>query len=83
MRCLDELANDLVVKVLDVRPGDALALILLLLLLQDELDKQLLQLLVAVVDAELKNMKMLLIVHAHATQFLTCSKEFFSKISKP
>lgn len=34
-------------------PGDALALVLLLLLLQDELDEQLLQLLVAVVDAEL------------------------------
>lgn len=34
-------------------PGDALALVLLLLLLQDEPDEQLLQLLVAVVDAEL------------------------------
>lgn len=34
-------------------PGDALPLVLLLLLLQDELDEQLLQLLVAVVDAEL------------------------------
>ena len=34
-------------------PGDALPLVLLLLLLQHQLDEQLLQLLVAVVDAEL------------------------------
>ena len=34
-------------------PGDALSLVLLLLLLQHQLDEQLLQLLVAVVDAEL------------------------------
>ena len=34
-------------------PGDALSLVLLLLLLQHQLDEQLLQLLVAVVDTEL------------------------------
>lgn len=34
-------------------PGDALPLVLLLLLLQHQLDEQLLQLLIAVVDAEL------------------------------
>ena len=36
-----------------VLPGDALPLVLLLFLLQDQLDKELLQLLVAVIDAEL------------------------------
>lgn len=36
-----------------VLPGDALPLVLLLLLLQHELNEELLQLLVAVVDAEL------------------------------
>ena len=34
-------------------PGDPLPLVLLLLLLQNQLDKELLQLLVAVIDAEL------------------------------
>ena len=43
----------LVVEVVDVDPLDALALVLLLLLLEHELDEELLQLLVAVVDAEL------------------------------
>ncbi len=43
----------LVVEVVDVDPFDALPLVFVLLLLQDELDEQLLELLVAVVDAEL------------------------------
>ena len=44
----------LVVEVVDVHPFDALPLVLLLLLLQHQLDEQLLQLFVAVVDAELR-----------------------------
>ena len=45
--------NHLIVEVLHVDPLNPLPLILLLLLLQHELDEQLLQFLVAVVDAEL------------------------------
>ena len=50
---VDQLADDHVVEVVDVLPLDPLPLVLLLLLLQHQLDEQLLQLLVAVVDAEL------------------------------
>ena len=46
--------TDLIVEVLNVDPLDALAFVLLLLLLQHELDEELLQALVAVVDAELE-----------------------------
>ena len=48
-----QLADDHVVEVVNVLPLDALPLVLLLLLLQHQLDEDLLQLLVAVVDAEL------------------------------
>ena len=53
MRLVDELADDLVVEVFDGDPVDPLLPVLLLLLLQDQLNEQLLQLLVAVVDAKL------------------------------
>ena len=53
VRLVDQLADDHVVKVVDVLPLDPLPLVLLLLLLQHQLDEQLLQLLIAVVDAEL------------------------------
>ena len=53
MSSLNEVANDNVVEVLDGLPLDALAQVLLLLLLQRQLDEQLLQLLVTEVDAEL------------------------------
>ena len=53
VRLVDRLADDHVVEVVDVLPLDSLPLVLLLLLLQHQLDEQLLQLLVAVVDAEL------------------------------
>jgi len=41
----------LIVEVVNVHPFNALALILFLLLLQHQLDEELLQLLVAVIDA--------------------------------
>ena len=53
VRLVDQLADDHVVEVVDVLPLDPLPLVLLLLLLQHQLDEQLLELLVAVVDAEL------------------------------
>ena len=53
VRLIDQLADDHVVEVVDVLPLDPLPLVLLLLLLQHQLDEQLLELLVAVVDAEL------------------------------
>jgi hypothetical protein len=52
-RRFNQLANDRVVKVVDVSPRNALANIVVLLLLQCQLDEQLLQLLVAVVDEKL------------------------------
>ena len=52
-RLVDEVDHHLVVKVGDRLPRHALALVLLLLRLERELDEDLLQLLVAVVDAEL------------------------------
>lgn len=51
VRRLDQVADDLIVEVLDVGPRDAFSLVFLLLLFQHELDEQLLQLFVAVVDA--------------------------------
>ena len=53
VRLVYQLADDHVVEVVYVLPLDALPLVLLLLLLQHQLDEDLLQLLVAVVDAEL------------------------------
>ena len=53
VRLVDQVADDHVVEVVDVLPLDPLPLVLLLLLLQHQLDEQLLQFLVAVVDAEL------------------------------
>ena len=53
VRLVNQLADDHVVEVVDVLPLDPLPLVLLLLLLQHQLDEELLQLLVAVVDAEL------------------------------
>lgn len=50
---LDQIDDDLVVEVVDVLPLDALALVLLLLLLENQFNEQLLQLLVTVVDAQL------------------------------
>lgn len=47
---LDQVDDDLVVKVVDVLPLDALALVLLLLLLENQFNEQLLQLLVTVVN---------------------------------
>lgn len=53
MLLLDEVADDLVVEVGDRLPLDALLEVLLLLRLKSQLNEQLLQLLVAVVYAEL------------------------------
>lgn len=50
---LDQVDDDFVVEVVDVLPLDALALVLLLLLLENQFNEQLLQLLVTVVDAQL------------------------------
>jgi len=50
---LHKVHDDLIVEVIDVLPGDALPLVLLLFLLQNQLNEELLQFLVAVVDAEL------------------------------
>ena len=50
---LNEIADDLVVEVLNFRPLDPLTNIFLLLSLESQLDKNLLQLFVDVVDAEL------------------------------
>lgn len=53
MLLLNEVTDDLVVEVRDRLPLDALLEVLLLLRLESQLNEQLLQLLVAVVDAEL------------------------------
>jgi hypothetical protein len=50
--CLNQVADDLVVEVINVGPCDAFALIFLLFLLKYELNEELLELFVAVVDAE-------------------------------
>ena len=50
---LDQVAHRLVVKVVDLLPRDALLGVLLLLRLEGAVDKELLQLLVAIVDAQL------------------------------
>ena len=50
---LDEVAYDLVIEVLDRRPLDLFSDILFLFRLESELDKNLLKLLVYVVDTEL------------------------------
>lgn len=50
---LNEFADDLIVKVVDSLPGDSFPLVLFLLAFENELDEQLLELLIAVVDAEL------------------------------
>jgi hypothetical protein len=50
---LNEIANNLVVEVFDFRPLNPLTNIFLLLGLESQLDKNLLQLFVDVVDAEL------------------------------
>lgn len=52
MRCFDQVANNLVVEIINVRPRDALTLVFLLFLLQNKLDEELLQFLIAVVDAK-------------------------------
>lgn len=49
----DQIADDLVVEVLDRSPLDLLSNVFLLLSLESEFDKDLLQLLVDIVDAEL------------------------------
>ncbi len=51
--CVNHLTDEGVVKKGNIDPRYSLIMVLCLLLLQDHLDKQLLQLLVAVVDAEL------------------------------
>ena len=53
VRLLDQVAYNFVVEVVNVEPVNVLALVLLLLLLQHELDEELLQLFVAVINAEL------------------------------
>lgn len=53
MLLLNEITDDLVVEVRDRLPLDALFEVLLLFRLESQLNEQLLQLLVAVVDAEL------------------------------
>lgn len=50
---LDQIDDDFVVEVVNVLPLDALSLVLLLLLLENQFNEQLLQLLVTVVDAQL------------------------------
>ena len=51
VRRFDQVADDLVVEVLDVRPCNALSLVLLLFLLQNEFDEELLKFLVTIIDA--------------------------------
>jgi hypothetical protein len=58
----DEVAHDLVVKVLDGLPLDSLLCVLFLLSLECELDEELLQLLVDIVDAELLESVVLLLL---------------------
>jgi len=53
MRLLDQVTDHFIIKVVNVRPIDVLSLVLFLLLFQHKLNEQLLQLFVAVVDAEL------------------------------
>lgn len=53
MLLLNEVTDDLVVEVRDRLPLDSLLEVLFLLRLESQLNEQLLQLLVAVVDAEL------------------------------
>jgi len=50
---LDEITDDLVVEVFDFRPLNLLTNIFLLLSLESQLDKNLLQLFVDIIDAEL------------------------------
>lgn len=52
MRRFNQIADNLIVKILDVGPCDSFALILLLFLFQYKLNEKLLKLLVAVIDAE-------------------------------
>lgn len=54
MRCFDQVANDLIIKILNVGPSDAFSLIFLLFLFQHKFDEKLLQFFVAVVDAEIE-----------------------------
>ena len=53
MLSFDQVANGAIVEVLDRRPCDAFALVLFLFLLENHFNKQLLQLLITVVDAKL------------------------------
>ena len=49
----NKFTNNLIIKILNICPRNAFALVLFLLLLQNELDKELLKFLVAVIYAEL------------------------------
>lgn len=52
MRGFNQIADNLIVEVIDVGPRNAFALVLLLFLLQNELNEKLLEFLVAIIDAE-------------------------------
>jgi hypothetical protein len=54
VRCLNQIANDLIVEVINVGPFNAFTLVLLLFLFQHELDEKLLEFFVAVVDAVMR-----------------------------
>ena len=80
---LDEVADDLVVEVLDGRPLDLLADVLLLLGLEGELDEDLLELLVDVVDAKLLERVILYGIIVVRDQNRTIIVKLTSNISKP
>lgn len=52
MRGFNQIADNLIVEVIDVGPRNAFALVLLLFLLQNEFNEKLLEFLVAIIDAE-------------------------------
>jgi hypothetical protein len=51
VRRLDQITDDLIVEILNVRPLDAFTHVLLLFLLEDKFNEQLLKLLVAIINA--------------------------------
>jgi hypothetical protein len=84
MRRFNQIANDLIVEVVDVRPFNSFALIFLLFLLQHEFDEKLLQFLVAIIDAEeRKKSSQCQLKSISERTHQNCSKLLISKISNP
>ena len=80
---LDQIADDLVVEVVDWSPFDLFADVFFLLGLQGELNEDLLQFFIDVIDAELLKR----VVLADDGTFISCERELISlapyKISNP